>query len=243
MTPTFRGLCVALAVALPTAAPAATFLVSADTVDPAVRQGFDPSQDQYLLDLEDFPVLGPLSFFNGSAGNPGIAGIEDDPMTIASDVNVVVLQNFDNNDTDDNDPSNGEGFPANWDNSFNARAALEVIAANTTEDRPGFFLYWNEILGINRLAYTENLNDGTAGLQILFANAAPGAPIGADLTDGGGNPNLAADRAAANAAFLDLPNYTADNFGVAPVPLPAALPLAAAGLAVLGGLRLSRRKA
>ncbi|MGF1551837.1 MAG: VPLPA-CTERM sorting domain-containing protein [Paracoccaceae bacterium] len=231
---------------LASAAPAgaASFLIDATTASPANRQGFDPSRDRYLLDLRDFPVEGPLAFFSGAAGEPGIAGTAaDDPTAIASSVNLIVLQNFDDNDDGVTAPANGVGFPANWDNSFNARAAAGAIAANTTGDRPGFFLYWNEGLGVNRLAYSENLASAAAGLAILFANDAPGSPLGADLTTAGGSPTLGADRMAANAAFADLASFSADNFDVAPpVPLPAGLPLLLAGLAGLGVMARARRR-
>ncbi|MEM1346109.1 MAG: VPLPA-CTERM sorting domain-containing protein [Pseudomonadota bacterium] len=230
------------ALALATAggeAAAVSFLINDDTASPGNRQGFDPSQDVYRLDLRDFPVNGPLSLFQGAAGDPGIASWSDNPNTIGTLDNIIILQNFDNNDVDGN-------FPANWDNSFNARRALEAIAANTTGNRPGFFLYWNEGLGINRLVYTENLANGAAPFRVLFANDEPGAEPGDDLRIGPGGVlglgGFTPERGQANAAFNDLANFSSANFTTV-VPVPATLPLILAGMAGLGLLGHRRRAA
>ncbi|MDJ0869479.1 MAG: hypothetical protein QNK03_25470, partial [Myxococcota bacterium] len=150
------------ALLLASTAQALSFDINAATASANNRQPFDVANDVWRLDVGDFPVAGPLVVANDVGGDPGLLGTAADSVyTFASDANVIVLQNFDDNDTD--------GFPANWDNSWNARTALQAIANNTTGDRPGFYLYWNEKLGVNRLVYTENLDDGLSALQILFA--------------------------------------------------------------------------
>jgi hypothetical protein len=173
------------------------------------RQSFDVATDQFVLDKGAFPISGPLVFANGVGGDPGLAGTSlDNPNTFASNANFIVLRNFDNNDTN--------GFPANWDNSFNARRALQAIANNTDGDRAGFYLYWNEKLGVNRLVYTPNLNDGNAALSVLFAQDSANLRSNAD--------DLALNttfRGEANANFNQLSLFTAAN--VTSVPEPSSL--------------------
>lgn len=191
------------------------------------RQNFDVANDRFELNTTVFTVNGPIEFANAAGGNPGQIGISDLSTTFSSTSNFIVLQNYDNNDT------NGT-FPANWDNSFNARNALRAIAANTDGDRAGFFLYWNEALGVNRLAYTSNLNNGEASLQVLFAqNSANLISNTVDLRDGGANVGL---RGEANANFNLLSSFTAANVSVIPEPSSALL----AGLALVAGV--ARRK-
>lgn len=192
------------------------------------RGFFDVTSDRFLLDTNVFQIDGPLVFANAVGGNPGLSGTAlDNPNTFASNANFIVLQNFDNNDTN--------GFPANWDNSFNARRALESIAANTDGNRAGFFLYWNEGLGVNRLAYTPNLNDGAASLQILFAqNSANLLSNTVDLRDGGANVGL---RGEANANFNLLSSFSASNVTAVPEPSSMALILGGIPLAILRRMR------
>ena len=227
----------ALATVAALPAAAATF-----DIPPAGQFGdFAPGAggDVFAIDAGAFGVTTPLSFQSGVFGNPGQANVgEDDPTTIASDVNFVVIQNRDNNDPD--------AFPSNWDASWNARTSLEAIAANTEGDRAGFFLYWNEGLGVNRLFATDNLNDGAGSLELLFTDTSEnlsGVPgdVDLDLSDGAAQTSLFGE---ANANLAELKDYRRDNVvfadQVAPIPLPAGLPLLAAGL---GALALHKRRA
>ena len=209
-------------------ANALNFLINAETGSPANRQSFDVNNDRWLLDLDDFPVSGPLTFANDVGGNPGLVNTAlDDINTFASNDNIIVLQNFDNNDTD--------GFPANWDNSFNARRALEAIANNTNGDRPGFYVYWNERLGVNRLVYTDNLNDGAAVIQVLFAINSTN--LTSNLDDLQADPTF---RPEANANFNTLDSFTAGNF--TSVPEPGTMSLLAFGLLGMITVHARRRR-
>lgn len=110
---------------------------------------------------------------------------------------------------------------ANPATPFNAGTAANVIAAALTLDVAGFFVYFNSSLNLNRLVFSTNLNEPTADLAILAAIQSP----------------------TGQGAVAALPTIRADNFqAVAPVPLPAALPLLAAALGGLGLLRHRSRR-
>jgi hypothetical protein len=202
---------------------ATVFPITSATASATNRQAFNAFSDVWEINVNNFPVNGPLVFASAVGGDAGLLGTSaDNASTFASNANVIVLQNFDNNDTN--------GFPANWDNSFNARNALRAIANNTDGDRPGFFLYWNEKLGVNRLAYTPNLNNGEASISILFAiNSFNLLSNNDDLAL---NPTF---RGEANANFFNLTYFTPSNFAFVPAPGTAAL----VGLA---GLVATRRR-
>ena len=80
--------------------------------------------------------MGALSFYNGSAANLPIAGF-----------NVIVLQDNDN----DNNPAT----------AFGAGTAANLIAARIDQAGPGFFIYTNQGLGMNRLVYSTVTNSAT----------------------------------------------------------------------------------
>jgi Ca2+-binding RTX toxin-like protein len=131
------------------------------------------TEDDFVLDAASFGVAGAVSFVSLDGNAMG--------ASIASGANVIVLRNADN-----------DGNPAT---AFNARSAATQIAGLTDGDRPGFFVYFNSGLGVNRLVFSENLNDPNAALQIV-----------ARLTDLTGQ-----------AAIDALARFTADNFVFTPL--------------------------
>lgn len=104
---------------------------------------FSPATDVYQLDPAVFGVGDDVLFANDVVGNLPTSG-----------VNVIVLQNFDN----DNDPAT----------PFGAGNAANLIADQITSPGPGFFVYFNSGLDLPRLVFSTDLNDNTADLKILF---------------------------------------------------------------------------
>ena len=142
---------------LGSAADAATFrfdtdpFAGVDVSDPA-RQivggedfiVFDIAQDVFKLESTVFGLSGTdVLFANGLVDN-----------LPTGNVNVVVLQSFDN----DNDPAT----------PFAAGTAANLIAGQITTPGPGFFIYFNSGLDLPRLVFSTDLSDNTADLKILF---------------------------------------------------------------------------
>lgn len=100
--------------------------------------------DRFLLEALGFGINGPLSFVNDLAANLPTEG-----------VNVIVLQDPD----DDNNPAT----------VFNARSAARLIASKTDSAQPGFFVYFNSSLGVNRLVFSPDLSNGEAAFTVLAA--------------------------------------------------------------------------
>lgn len=148
---------------------------------------FDLNNDQFVFDANIFGVTG-LQFYNGFVSGLPVSG-----------VNLVVL-----NDTDND---------ANPATPFNAGTAANLIAAQITADGPGFFIYHNQGLGLNRLVFSTNLNDNTADLKILARML---APTGVDAI-----------------AILD--DFQGNDFNS--VPEPATVSLLAGGAALAFALR------
>ncbi len=115
---------------------------------------FDFNADQFVFDRNIFGITG-LQFFNGL-----VSGLP------SSGVNLVILQDTDND--------------ANLATAFNAGTAANLIAAQITADGPGFFIYHNQGLGLNRLVFSTNLNDSAADLKILARIQAPILVLGAE---------------------------------------------------------------
>lgn len=154
---------------------------------------FDFNADQFVFDRNIFGITG-LQFFNGL-----VSGLP------SSGVNLVILQDTDND--------------ANLATAFNAGTAANLIAAQITADGPGFFIYHNQGLGLNRLVFSTNLNDSAADLKIL---ARIQAPTGA-------------------AAIADLDDFQANDFTAVPEPATVNL-LAGAGAVAFALSRRIRRR-
>ncbi|MEM6909842.1 MAG: hypothetical protein AAF494_14315 [Pseudomonadota bacterium] len=106
---------------------------------------FDFAADLYQFDASDFGVSDTVSFVSLDANAQG--------AQIPQGANVIVLLNSDN-DGDPNTP-------------FLAGTAAAQIAALVDDPGPGFFVYWNSNLGVNRLVYSTDLSDPAADLKIL----------------------------------------------------------------------------
>lgn len=159
---------------------------------------FNPATDIFAFDSTAFG-LDSVSFFNGLIGSLPTSG-----------VNVVVLRTFDN----DADPAT----------AFVAGSAANLIAAQTTTNGPGLFIYFNSGLDLPRLVYSTNLNDEAADLKILARLT--------NLTGQSGRDALA--------------SFTAANFQIVttpvPVPEPSTIVLLASAAVIWGGRRLSQRR-
>jgi PEP-CTERM motif len=103
---------------------------------------FSPATDIFALDATVFGVGNSVLFANDFAGN-----------LPTSDVNVIVLETFD----DDN----------NLLTPFLAGNAANLIAAQITTPGPGFFVYFNQNLDLPRLVFSTDLSDDSADLKIL----------------------------------------------------------------------------
>lgn len=149
---------------------------------------FDVTSDVFAFDVDVFDVPS-VSFVNSLAAGLPTGG-----------VNVVVLQDTDNDN--------------NTATAFNAGTAANLIAAALTESQPGFFVYWNSSLNVNRLVYSTDLSDPTADLSVL---ARITSPTGAE-------------------AIAALSTFTAGNFAAIPEPASAAI-LASACVALVSRRR------
>ena len=103
---------------------------------------FSPAADVFVFDSSVFGVGSTVNFFNGL-----------DSAIPASGTNVVVLENFD----DDN----------NLATPFGAGNAANLIANRISTPGPGFFIYFNQSLDLARLVYSTDLSSSDADLRIL----------------------------------------------------------------------------
>jgi len=158
------------ALALTTTFSADPFAGSSALTDPGrqVFRGVDGSElqlpsfnvatDVFAFDqnVPAFAAVGSLNFFNGLIGN------------VTNGANVIVLQNTDND--------------ANPATAFNAGTAASLIASilPDTTITPGFFVYFNSVLSVNRLVYSTDLTVATADLSILARILAPTGQAGID---------------------------------------------------------------
>ncbi len=104
--------------------------------------------------------------------------------------------------------------------TFGAGTAANLIAATVQADGPGFFVYSNRVLGVNRLVYSTNLNLDTADLSVLARIESPSGPD----------------------ALAAIPGFGAGNFALAAVPEPGSYALMLAGLGGIAGVARLRGK-
>ncbi|MBA4748284.1 MAG: PEPxxWA-CTERM sorting domain-containing protein [Sphingopyxis sp.] len=156
---------------------------------------FNIATDRLLFNPSVFGLTGPLSFANSLAANlPG------------SGVNFISLQDIDADGNVANGVLNNAGLSAN------------LIAANTNVATPGFFIYFNSGLNLNRLVYSTDLSSSTADLRVL-----------ARFTNQTGTGASAA-----------LQQFSAANIGV--VPEPSVWAMMILGFGVIGGAMRQRKQ-
>ena len=101
--------------------------------------------DVFAFDAKDFAIPGDVSF---------VALDGNDPTAVIPDAaNVIVLLDSDNDD----DPTT----------PFLAGTAATQIAGLRAAPGPGFFVYFNSNLQLNRLVYSTDLSDASADLKII----------------------------------------------------------------------------
>ncbi len=111
---------------------------------------FDAAADSFVFDGADFGVR-EVNFFALDANADGVE--------VPAGSNVIVLLSTDNDD--------------NPDTPFLAGTAAATIAALVDEPGPGFFIYHNSNLGLNRLVFSTDLSSADADLKILSRQTAP----------------------------------------------------------------------
>lgn len=104
---------------------------------------FNIATDVFVLASDVFGVGNDILFGNDIAAN-----------LPTSNVNVVVLQSFDD-----------DGNPAT---PFAAGNAANLIANQIVSPGPGFFIYFNQGLDLPRLVFSTDLSDNTSDLKVLF---------------------------------------------------------------------------
>lgn len=144
----------------------------------------DVATDLFSVNSTIFGVPSQLSFFNGLSANLPASGF-----------NVIVLQDSDN-----------DGNPAT---PFNAGTSADLIASRVDAPGPGFFIYFNSVLNLNRLVYSSDLSANTADIKILARILSP----------------------TGQGAIDALPGFSASNFETSAVPEPSSM-----GLTALGGM-------
>lgn len=105
---------------------------------------FDIANDIISFDPVIFGLNRPLTFASGSAAS-----------FLGSAANFLVLQDIDA----DFDPSNGI--------FNNAATAANNIAASGINSGPGFFIYFNTGLNLNRLVFSTDLASPLADMKVL----------------------------------------------------------------------------
>lgn len=160
-----------------------------------IISNFNLNTDRLVFDPAVFGVSPQLTFFNSLGASLPRAGAD-----------FIVLRDIDADGNTANGILNNAGLSAN------------LIAANAFDAGPGFFLYFNTALNLNRLVYSTDLGNPTSDLQIL-----------ARFTDQTGTAGAAA-----------LQQFSAEN--IAAVPEPATWMMMIAGFGAIGGAMRRRTK-
>jgi hypothetical protein len=103
---------------------------------------FSIANDIFAMDAAAFGVGTSVHFVDSTTAN-----------LPTGDVNVVVLQDFDN-DTNPLTP-------------FGAGDAADLIAGKITSHGAGFFIYFNQSLNLPRLVYSTDLSSSDSDLKVL----------------------------------------------------------------------------
>lgn len=149
---------------------------------------FNFANDVISIDPTAFGIEPSVKFFNGLARDLPTGGF-----------NFIVLQDID-----------ADGISANGI-SNNAALSANLIANQFTEPTPGFFVYFNSNLNLNRLVFSPDLSSPLSDLKIVTRFTGPLGLAAADA----------------------LPRFTAGNF-TANVPEPASWLLLIAGFGLVG---------
>lgn len=157
---------------------------------------FDFANDVIEIDARVFGTAPGVSFFNGLASALPSGGF-----------NFIVLQDIDADGIAANGIANNAGLSAN------------LIADRFTAPTPGFFVYFNSNLNLNRLVFSPDLSSPLSDLKIVARFT---GPIGLAAADA-------------------LPRFSAGNFAVA-VPEPASWAMLISGFGLVG-MSMRRRGA
>jgi hypothetical protein len=103
---------------------------------------FSIANDNFAMDAAAFGVGTSVHFVDSTAAN-----------LPTGDVNVIVLQDFDND--------------ANPLTPFGAGNAADLIASKITSHGAGFFIYFNQSLNLPRLVYSTDLSSSDSDLKVL----------------------------------------------------------------------------
>lgn len=156
---------------------------------------FNFATDVISVDRQAFGIGPNVDFYSGLAAGLGTGG-----------ANFIVLQDIDA----DGNPLNGI--------ANNAALSANLIADRFTEPTPGFFLYFNSALNLNRLVFSPDLSSPLSDLKIVARFTGPTGLAAADA----------------------LPRFTAANFAVA-VPEPASWAMLITGFGLVGGAMRRRQ--
>lgn len=155
---------------------------------------FDFARDVISIDPSVFQTARSVDFYNGLARNLPTGGF-----------NFIVLQDIDADGDIGNGILNNAGLSAN------------LIATQYTAPTPGFFVYFNSALNLNRLVYSPDLSSPTSDLKIVARFTGQTGLFAADA----------------------LPRFGAGNFAAA-VPEPGIWAMLITGFGLIGSVMRRR---